>query len=372
MSNPKSPDDAGTGAPCKPSSSVESTESDADPGLLFPVTRSSVLARRLLRLRTCSGHASPVTRRKREMVPADRKDSTYWDKRRKNNEAAKRSREKRRLNDLMLEGQLLALTEENAQLRAHVLSMQYHTSLSAEKSKVASPWATSTPSVVASTLSLSPRPAHTPPLFHAGHWGANRSPPASILGVRHQETASHSFDAKIPCSSSFKGFNPRGSHDCGTHQGIFPLPGPVVVSPRAALESGGLAEAEMDAQRQVSSSDDVPNSTDDESPHRASSIRAFLPAPDTPHHAPTLSYTPQNWLVPHLSHSAVCNNFLLPWRSSYLPPPAVYPGLPLYIQERQGPGLGVEADIQRGFKSRFSSAPAGLSQLGMHLSPDGR
>uniref|UniRef100_A0A4W6FSF9 BZIP domain-containing protein n=1 Tax=Lates calcarifer TaxID=8187 RepID=A0A4W6FSF9_LATCA len=81
-------------------------------------------------LSSAPGHASPVTRRKREMVPADRKDSTYWDKRRKNNEAAKRSREKRRLNDLMLEGQLLALTEENAQLRAHVLSMQYHTSLS--------------------------------------------------------------------------------------------------------------------------------------------------------------------------------------------------------------------------------------------------
>ncbi|KAG7239037.1 hypothetical protein INR49_030302 [Caranx melampygus] len=378
MSTPRSPGGAGATAACQPSSSVESsahTESDADPRFLLSVTRSSLLARRLLRLRTCRGHIGPVTRRKREMIPANRKDSSYWDKRRKNNEAAKRSREKRRLNDLMLEGQLLALSEENAQLRAHVLSLQYHSSLCTEMSKVASPGVASTPSVVASTLSF-PRAAHTPALFQAGHWGSSRGPPASILGVRPQETTSHHFDANINCFGSTKGavgLNPPRAHNSGTtQQGILPLPGACVISPRSVLEGLRSAEADMDAQRQVSSSDDIPNSNN-ESSHPASSTRAFVPTSDALHQAPSaLAYAPQSWLVPHLSHPAVCNNLLLPWRSSYLPTPAVYPGLPLYIHERQGQALVSEADLQRGLRGRFSSAPAEAPQLGVNLSSDGR
>ncbi|XP_072023635.1 uncharacterized protein [Amphiura filiformis] len=41
----------------------------------------------------------------------------YWDKRRKNNQAAKRSREKRRLNDIVLEARVLDLTQDNDELR---------------------------------------------------------------------------------------------------------------------------------------------------------------------------------------------------------------------------------------------------------------
>ncbi|XP_042272878.1 nuclear factor interleukin-3-regulated protein [Thunnus maccoyii] len=365
MSTPRSPDGPGATTPCQPSSSVESSayvELDPDPGLLLPVSRSPLLSRRLLRLRTCSSHVSTVTRRRREMVPADKKDNIYWDKRRKNNEAAKRSREKRRLNDLMLESQLLALSEENTQLRAQVLSLQYHSSLSAEKSKPA-----------ASTLSLSPRPAAS---LQAGLWGNSRSNPAH---VRQQETGSHPFESKVSCFRGVgNGFDPQSPHGgllpgkCATQQGVFPLSVPGrVLSPRAGLEGGRSAEAEMDTQRQVSSSDDIPNSIDSPS-HPTPYIQAFLPSPGSLHQASALSYPPQNWLVPHLNHTALCNNLLLPWRSSYLAPPAVYPGLPLYVQERQGQGLGMEADIQRAFKSPFGSAPAGLSPLRMHLSPDGR
>ncbi|KAK2907736.1 transcription factor atf-2 isoform X1 [Channa argus] len=352
MPTPSSPGGAGT---CQPSSSVESSgymDPDPDQGVLFPVTRSSMLTRRLLRLRACSSHVSPITRRKREMIPAEKKDSTYWDKRRKNNEAAKRSREKRRLNDVMLEGQLLALSEENAQLRAHLLSLQYHTNLGAEKSKAATACATPT------SILFSPRPAHTPALFQAGVWGNSRNNPGSVMALRQQESVTHSFESKVPCFSSTRsaaGFNPMSPNNCGPQQGIFPLPGPLVLSPRDALEGRRSADTEMDAQRQVSSSDDTHNRTEEFS-HPASSIRAFLSTPDTLHHSSTLSFPAQNWLVPHMNHSAVCNNLLLPWRSSYLPPPIVYPSLPLYIQERQQ-GFGVEADIQRGFKSRFSSAP---------------
>ncbi|XP_051893892.1 nuclear factor interleukin-3-regulated protein-like [Pristis pectinata] len=64
------------------------------------------------------------SRRKREFMPEEKKDASYWEKRRKNNEAAKRSREKRRFNDLVLESKMLALSEENACLRAELLTLK--------------------------------------------------------------------------------------------------------------------------------------------------------------------------------------------------------------------------------------------------------
>lgn len=63
-------------------------------------------------------------RRKREFIPEDMKDATYWEKRHKNNEAAKRSREKRRVNDYVLENRLVSLSEENARLRAELLALK--------------------------------------------------------------------------------------------------------------------------------------------------------------------------------------------------------------------------------------------------------
>lgn len=65
-------------------------------------------------------------RRKREFIPEERKDDLYWEKRRKNNEAAKRSREKRRLNDYALETHLMALKEENARLSAELMAIKLH------------------------------------------------------------------------------------------------------------------------------------------------------------------------------------------------------------------------------------------------------
>ncbi|XP_026803078.1 uncharacterized protein LOC113547073 [Pangasianodon hypophthalmus] len=68
-------------------------------------------------------HRGLGLRRKREFTPEEKKDASYWEKRRKNNEAAKRSREKRRANDFMLETRLVALSEENAALRAELLAL---------------------------------------------------------------------------------------------------------------------------------------------------------------------------------------------------------------------------------------------------------
>ncbi|KAI7790321.1 nuclear factor interleukin-3-regulated protein [Triplophysa rosa] len=67
---------------------------------------------------------SSTCRRKREFIPDEKKDNLYWERRRKNNEAAKCSRENRRLNDMVLENKLVALGEENASLKAELLSLK--------------------------------------------------------------------------------------------------------------------------------------------------------------------------------------------------------------------------------------------------------
>ncbi|KTG40117.1 hypothetical protein cypCar_00001413 [Cyprinus carpio] len=63
-------------------------------------------------------------RRKREFISDEKKDESYWEKRRKNNEAAKRSREKRRLNDMVLENRVMALNEENVRLKTELLQLK--------------------------------------------------------------------------------------------------------------------------------------------------------------------------------------------------------------------------------------------------------
>lgn len=94
------------------------------------LTSSSLLARSLLgrtsALKRKESPASACTlRRKREFIATDKKDEGYWDKRKKNNEAAKRSREKRRVNDMVVENRVLALLEENARLRAELLALKF-------------------------------------------------------------------------------------------------------------------------------------------------------------------------------------------------------------------------------------------------------
>lgn len=65
-------------------------------------------------------------RRKREFIPEEKKDALYWEKRRKNNEAAKRSREKRKMNDHVLESHFEDLKEENARLSAELMAIKVH------------------------------------------------------------------------------------------------------------------------------------------------------------------------------------------------------------------------------------------------------
>ncbi|XP_031151000.2 uncharacterized protein LOC116046739 [Sander lucioperca] len=74
----------------------------------------------------CLAKAKPSMscRRKREFISDEKKDACYWEKRRKNNEAAKRSREKRRLNDMVLENRVIALNDENVRLKTELLQLK--------------------------------------------------------------------------------------------------------------------------------------------------------------------------------------------------------------------------------------------------------
>ncbi|CAG0892121.1 unnamed protein product [Cyprideis torosa] len=61
-----------------------------------------------------------ILRKQREFIPDNRKDESYWDRRRRNNEAAKRSREKRRFNDMILEQRVVELTRQTHFLQAQL------------------------------------------------------------------------------------------------------------------------------------------------------------------------------------------------------------------------------------------------------------
>ncbi|XP_074836079.1 uncharacterized protein LOC142003228 [Carettochelys insculpta] len=93
------------------------------------------------RARALKGKAGASGRRKREFISDEKKDASYWEKRRKNNEAAKRSREKRRFHDLALESRVLALDEENLRLRTELLQLKRRFGLiSAAAFVEKSPW----------------------------------------------------------------------------------------------------------------------------------------------------------------------------------------------------------------------------------------
>ncbi|XP_022914863.1 uncharacterized protein [Onthophagus taurus] len=72
-------------------------------------------------------------RKQREFTPENKKDDSYWDRRRRNNEAAKRSREKRRFNDMVLEQRVLELTNENAILKAQLETIREEFGICGEK-----------------------------------------------------------------------------------------------------------------------------------------------------------------------------------------------------------------------------------------------
>lgn len=76
------------------------------------------------------GHRSPGDaapqrgRRQKRLVPEHEKDELYWVRRRRNNEASKRSRIKRRFVDMILERVIVELNAENRVLGAQLAAYE--------------------------------------------------------------------------------------------------------------------------------------------------------------------------------------------------------------------------------------------------------
>ena len=67
------------------------------------------------------------TKREVSLVPEERKDAAYWERRRKNNDAAKRSRDARRMKEEEIALRAAFLEQENLKLRAQVAILKNET-----------------------------------------------------------------------------------------------------------------------------------------------------------------------------------------------------------------------------------------------------
>lgn len=302
-----------------PSSTSFSAESiiNTDPWIPYPVTRNPFLAQGPFHLRA-GRSLRCITRRKRGMTPEDQKDAKYRDMRLKNNEAAKRSREKRKLSDLMRDGQLLALSDENARLRAQVLSLQYCSGLraSGRQGSVQSP-----------VSFLFQRP-----MVAMGDCGSHRG---SSSAARQQD--SDQFGALSRRFGPSQSVNePKSSHVHGT-QRLFPPPPPPL---------GAHSHAAMLEGRRWPDPEQYP----------VSGIQpgAFLSPPHEPVFSSPVS---TGWLPPY--HPAVLPNpLLLPWKPPHVTPPVQHTYPSLYTQEEPDRLFGLDA-------------PSHLSHPDMTLSPRG-
>ncbi|XP_072549860.1 nuclear factor, interleukin 3 regulated, member 2 [Salminus brasiliensis] len=104
---------------CSTSKTVENLETFSGYNTTLPSPESNPRPARSLKSKP-----NMTCRRKREFISDEKKDASYWEKRRKNNEAAKRSREKRRLNDMVLENRVIALNDENVRLKTELLQLK--------------------------------------------------------------------------------------------------------------------------------------------------------------------------------------------------------------------------------------------------------
>ncbi|KAJ7317333.1 hypothetical protein JRQ81_003495 [Phrynocephalus forsythii] len=151
------------------------------------------------RARTLKTKPNANCRRKREFISDEKKDASYWEKRRKNNEAAKRSREKRRFNDLVLENRVLALNEENVRLKTELLQLKLRFGLISTAAFMEKSQQLSTASSTGSTAHL---------------YGSNESSvySSALSQAHHSEDSSETEQSSRDSGSvSVSKYSPRGS-----------------------------------------------------------------------------------------------------------------------------------------------------------------
>ncbi|XP_068177279.1 nuclear factor, interleukin 3 regulated, member 5 [Antennarius striatus] len=159
--------------------------------------------------RQAKGSKPNVTcRRKREFISDEKKDACYWEKRRKNNEAAKRSREKRRLNDMVLENRVLALNEENVRLKTELLQLKLRFGLISTASYMEKSQQISNSAAVVNAISNGSSSNGTPNsnayLSSSGYSSASQV----MLNSDSSETEQSS---RGDCHAPLHSYSPRGS-----------------------------------------------------------------------------------------------------------------------------------------------------------------
>ncbi|XP_075946913.1 LOW QUALITY PROTEIN: nuclear factor, interleukin 3 regulated, member 5 [Anarhichas minor] len=145
--------------------------------------------------------SSASCRRKREFISDEKKDASYWEKRRKNNEAAKRSREKRRLNDMVLENRVMALNEENVRIKTELLQLKLRFGLISTASYMEKSQQLSNSAAVSSGSSNGTPNAY---LSSSGYSSASQV----MLNSDSSETEQSS---RGECHSMLHQYSPRGS-----------------------------------------------------------------------------------------------------------------------------------------------------------------
>jgi hypothetical protein len=90
----------------------ESRSSSHDRSSFMNCGKSDASSGKTVQKRSRDNNVIPQ-RKRRDFIPNELKDDSYWERRRKNNLAAKRSREKRRLNDIVLEAKVIELNKKH-------------------------------------------------------------------------------------------------------------------------------------------------------------------------------------------------------------------------------------------------------------------
>ncbi|XP_046347550.1 transcription factor ces-2-like [Haliotis rufescens] len=99
-----------------------------DPSSVSPFAMTPMTSHLLQRKRRAENRIQILEDAKKTIpVPEERKDDAYWERRRKNNEAAKRSRDARRMKEEEIAMRAAYLEQENLKLRAQVAILKNET-----------------------------------------------------------------------------------------------------------------------------------------------------------------------------------------------------------------------------------------------------
>ncbi|XP_023699831.2 uncharacterized protein [Paramormyrops kingsleyae] len=346
----------------RPSSSLLQSSEDEEVGQrpLASVPRRSSLTHRMLGLQGCTRRLTPSARRMRQMTPEEKKDASYWDKRRKNNEAAKRSRERRRLNDFMLEGQLLALSEENTKLRTEMLWLQYRFGVAKDRQPAQASLHNVAPAALKSSLwgfrtnpaSLLGDQQDLGDLLHGSRVSWTGASTSSSMGQNFQNPQNHSM---LMAGSSGQPYYLQPQ----SHSRKRACLQPFEKTPQHPYSGTDGEEPDSSASYQLCSSKENPEAPEP----RSSSKLPPVPPCQAPPSFSASAHLPQSRFLPTLNNPSLCSSLVLPWGNPNLHLPPIYYNLPLCLPLEGRELLNHSLDPQQSFKSRSDAFSAELAHL---------